>query len=185
MIMVETGPGRQNGGSKSAKKGVEEIGHDILPLHTSVRNLQARSAIMSGGLFVWLTLLLPFVLYVSTFLGLRLKKRSVRALPAQRAKKAAKNLVRQCRQGRDDANCLSLWIRDYFNDRFGLTLASLTPEDAADVLASKGVGPGTAQKLRAILIELENTVYTGQTRTEDRMNDEIPRLIKEIEREIR
>jgi len=184
MIMVKAGPGKQNGGSKSVKQGVEEIGHDILPLHTSVRNLQARSAIMSGGLFVWLTLLLPFVLYVSTFLGLRFKKRSVRALPAQRAKKAAKNLMRHCRQERDDANSLTLCIRDYFNDRFGLLLASLTPDDAANILISKGVGPGTAQKLRVILIELENNIYTGQTRKAGRMNNEIPRLIKEIEKEI-
>jgi len=122
---------------------------------------------------------------LSTFLGLRLKKRSVRAMPVYRAKRAAKDLIRQCRQGKEDANSLSLCIRDYFNDRFGLTLASLTPEDAADILASKGVGSGAGQKLRAILIELENTVYTGQTRGTGRMNDEIPRLIKEIEREIR
>jgi len=106
-------------------------------------------------------------------------------MPVHRAKRAAKNLIRQCRQGREDANSLSLCIRDYFNDRFGLTLASLTPQDAVDILTSKGVGPGTAQKLRAILIEFENTVYTGQIRGVGRMNDEIPRLIKEIEREIR
>ena len=185
MIMVEAGPGRQNGGSRSSKQGVEEIGHDILPLHTSVRSLQARSTIIYGGSFVWLTLLLPFLLYVSTFLGLRLKRRSVRALPAHRAKRAAKNLIRQCRQERDDADSLTLCIRDYFNDRFGLLLASMTPDDAADILISKGVSPGTAQKLRAILIELENTVYTGQTQDVGRMNNEIPRLIKEIEREIR
>ena len=185
MIMVETGPGKENGGSKSAKQGVKEIGHDILPLHTSLRNLEPRSSIMSGGLFLWLILLLPFVLYVSTFLGLQLKRRSVRAMPAHRAKRAAKNLIRQCRQGRGDANSLSLCVRDYFNDRFGLILASLTPDDAAKILTSKGVGPGTAQKLRALLIELENNIYTGQTRTAGRMNNEIPRRIKEIEREIR
>ena len=185
MIMVEAGSGKQNGANRLAKQGVKELGHDILPLHTSVRNLEARSSIMSGGLFLWLTLLLPFVLYLSTFLGLRLKRRSVRAIPVHRAKRAAKNLIRQCRQGRKDANSLTLCIRDYFNDRFGLTLASLTPEDAANVLASKGVDSGTAQKLRAILIELENTVYTGQIRGVGRMNDEIPRLIKQIEREIR
>lgn len=185
MIMVEAGPGRQNGANKSAKQEVKELGHDILPLHTSVRNLEARSLIMSEGLFLWLTLLLPFLLYVSTFLGLRLKKRSVRTMPVHRAKRAAKNLVRQCRQGREDANSLSLCIRDYFNDRFGLTLASLTPEDAAGILASKGVDSDTSQKLRAILIELENNIYTGQTRGVGRMNTEIPRLIKEIEREIR
>ena len=185
MIMVEAGPGRQNGGSKSAKQGVKEIGHDILPLHTSVRNLEVRSSIISEGLFLWLTLLLPFVLYVSTFLGLRLKRRSVRAMPAHRAKRAAKNLIRQCRQGRDDANSLSLCVRDYFNDRFGLILASLTPDDAANILTSKGVAPGATQKLRAILMELENNIYTGQIRTAGRINNEIPRLIKEIEREIR
>jgi len=185
MIMVEAGPDNQNGNSKSVKQGVEEIGHDILPLHTSIRNLEARSSIISGGLFLWLTLLLPFVLYVSTFLGLRLKRRSVRAMPAHKAKRAAKNLIRQCRQGRGDANNLSLCVRDYLNDRFGLILASLTPDDAANILTSKGVGPGTAQKLRAILIGLENNIYTGQTRTSGRINNEIPRLIKEIEREIR
>ncbi|MCJ7686363.1 MAG: BatD family protein [Desulfobacteraceae bacterium] len=185
MIMVEAGPGKQNGGSKPAKQGVKEIGHDILPLHTSARNLEARSSIIPEGLFLWLTLLLPFVLYVSTFLGLRLKRRSVRAMPAHRAKKAAKNLIRQCRQERDDANSLSLCVRDYFNDRFGLVLASLTPDDAANILTSKGVAPGTTQKLRAILMEIENNIYTGQTRKACRMNNEIPKLIKEIEREIR
>ena len=185
MIMVEAGPGKQNGGVRSSKQGVEEIGHDILPLHTSVRNLQARPAIMSRGLFLWLSLLLPFMLYVSTFLGLRLKRRSVRALPAHRAKRAAKNLIRQCRQERHDADSLSLCIRGYFNDRFSLALASLTPDDAADILISKGAGPGTVQKLRGILMELEDSIYTGQSRKAGRMNHEIPRLIKEIEREIR
>ena len=106
-------------------------------------------------------------------------------MPAHRAKRAAKNLIRQCRQGREDADSLSRSIRDYFNDRFGLTLASLTPEDAADILASKGVDSGTVQKLRTILIELENNIYTGQTRGVGRMSSEIPGLIREIEGEIR
>ena len=109
----------------------------------------------------------------------------MQTMPAQRAKRAAKNLIRQCRQERGDADSLNLAVRDYFNNRFGLALASLTPDDAAGILISKGVTSETAEKLSQILIEIENTIYTGTDQRPVRMGEEIPGIVKEIEREMR
>lgn len=185
MIMVEAGEERQDGGHGPEKKEIREVGHDILPLHTSVRNLGTQS-LPRSNLFLWTVLFLPVFVYVSTFLGLRLRKRSLQTLPAQRAKRAARNLIRECRQSEgNDAERLNLGIRDYFNDRFGLALASLTPEDAVGILESRGVSPETAGRLRDILQRMENAIYAGRGRGWDSFSREIPGVVREIEREIR
>ena len=186
MIMVEAGEDRHDGAHRPEKQEIREVGHDILPLHTSVRDIGTRSWARNRGLFLWAVLLLPVFVYVSTFLGLRLQKRSLQTLPAQRAKRAARHLIRQCRQYEgNDAERLSLLVRDYFNDRFGLALASLTPEDAAEILASKGVAPETAGRLRDVLQTIENAIYAGKGQGADSFGQEIPGIVREIEREIR
>ena len=185
MIMVEAGTGTQKGADRPAKQEIKEIGHDILPLHASVREFGTGSRARTGGPFLWITLFLPVLLYLSTFLGLRLKRRSVKTLPAQRARRAAKDLIRHCRQERGDANSLNLAVRDYFNNRFGLALASLTPEDATEILTAKGVTLKTAQKLKQILIEVEDTIYTGTDKRSVSMGEEIPGIVRKIEKEIR
>jgi hypothetical protein len=186
MIMVEAGGDRQNGAHRPEKQEIREVGHDILPLHTSVRDMGTRSWARNRGLFLWAVLLLPVFVYVSTFVGLRLKKRSIQTLPAQRAKRAARRLIRQCRQvGDDDAKRLSVAVREYVNNRFGLNLASLTPEDAIGILTSKGVSPETAGKLRDALQDMEDAIYAGKGRGPVRAGDKIPAVVREIEREIR
>ncbi|MBW2047675.1 MAG: protein BatD [Deltaproteobacteria bacterium] len=185
MIMVEAETGRQGGADRPGKQGVEVLGHDILPLHTSVRDLWAGTPVLSRGPILALILLLPPLFYLSTFLGLRLKRRSVRVLPAQRAKRAAANLIRHCRRGEEDPDGLILAIRDYFNDRFGLALASITPDEAARILLSEGVDGDLANRLRQVLTGLENRIYTGQTMGTGGLTRDLPGIIKEIERGIR
>jgi hypothetical protein len=186
MIMVEAGKERQNGAHRPEKQEIREIGHDILPLHTSFRDLGTRPWTRNRGLFLWAVLLLPGCVYVSTFVGWRLKKRSIQTLPAQRARRAARHLVRQCRQcGDEDVKSLSTAVREYVNNRFGLNLASLTSEDAIGILTSKGVSPETAGRLRDALHTMEDAIYAGKGRTPARIGDTIPTIVREIEREIR
>ena len=186
MIMVEAGEKRQNGAEQHEKEKIREVGHDILPLHASVRDMAPGSWSKNGGVFIWAALLLPVFVYMSTFVGLRLRKRSVQTLPAQRARRAARYLIGQCRQSPDDdVERLNTAVREYVNDRFGLSLASLTPEDAVNILTSKGVSPETARKLQNALQIMEDTIYAGKDRVPVRMGDTIPAIIREIEREIR
>jgi hypothetical protein len=78
-----------------------------------------------------------------------------------------------------------LSIRDYLNDRFGLSLGSLTPDEASEILQSKGVSLDTAQELRTFLQRVEDAIYTGKGHESGDMGESIPRLVKAIEKESR
>jgi hypothetical protein len=114
--------------TKPAKQEVKEIGHDILPIYTSVSGLKddgwfSSKAINSGSLLCWIILLAPALLYGFAFLGLRLSRKSEQAVYAQRAKKAAQVFLRECRRDEKDADGMIIAVRDYINDRFQLTSA--------------------------------------------------------------
>jgi hypothetical protein len=186
MIMVKAEGEKEEGTQRLEKEEIREIGHDILPLHASFKDLETRSWARNGGLFLWALLLLPPFVYASTFVGWRVNQRSLQILPAQRAKRAARHLIRECRHcGGTDPERLSRMVRDYFNDRFGLTLASLTPEDAAGILTSKGVREETAASLRDAMRRIENAIYAGKGQVAHGIGQEIPGIVREIEREIR
>lgn len=166
------------------KKEVKELGHDILPLHSSVKGLSTGSRFRARALWFWLILLAPCLLYGLTYWGLTFRKKSARYLPAVKARKAAKSLARHCRKGGLSSSALISLIRDYLNDRFGLSLGSLTSQEAAEILISAGVSSETAETLRNLLQKLEDAVYTGKG---DRSSDicvEIPGLIRRCEREM-
>jgi hypothetical protein len=63
-------------------------------------------------------------------------------------------------------------------------LGSLTPDEAADILNSKGVRPETGDKLRTILREPENAIYTGKGAEPWEAGQDLPKLVKQIEKEI-
>jgi hypothetical protein len=186
MIMVKAEGEKEAGARRLEKEEIREIGHDILPLHASFKDLEARSWSRNGGLFLWVLLLLPPFVYASTFVGWRVKQRSLQTLPAQRAKRAARRLTRECRHGGGtDPERLSRIVRDYVNDRFGLDLASLTSEDAAGILTSQGVREETAGRLRDAMQGVEDAIYAGKGQAAHGIGQEIPEIVREIEREIR
>ncbi|MDY6970788.1 MAG: BatD family protein [Thermodesulfobacteriota bacterium] len=167
------------------KLAVEELGHDILPVHDSIKDLGAGSIVMTGGVFFWTILIAPFFAYFSTFLGLKLGKRSNDSMAALRARKASRNLTRCCRQKDLSSADLASAITVYFNDRFGLFLGALTPKEAFDILRSRGINKKKAQEFQQVVQEIEDAVYTGRGNEQCSTARGIPRLIKLIEKEIR
>ena len=167
------------------KQAIKELGRDILPIHTSIKDRSTGFHVRPGGQISWLILAAPLFVYLMTFWGLRFRKKSEMSGAAVRAKKAARNLILQCRKGGLSSSALTLSIRDYLNDRFGLSLGSLTPNEAIEILRSHGVGVGTAEKLQSILKRLEDVIYTGKGHEPCGMGEDISRLIKQIEKEIR
>lgn len=176
----------KNEGSKNREKEeVKEIGSDILPVHTSMDMLKRGDSPQTLGMVSWGAVLLPCFIYLGVFAGLRFQKRNERSLAALKAKKAAGRFVRQYRKNTNMPGDLSLAIRNYLNERFNLTLGSLTPEEAGRILKSKGVKYDTAQKLYVIVEMLENAIYKGEGNVPCKMDEDIPGLIRQIEREIR
>ena len=170
------GPGKQE---------VKELGHDILPVHTSIKSLHSGTRSGIGGLVFWLILIIPLFVYTATFLIQKFHRKTTVSVAAARARKAAKALTQQCRKGELSSNDLTSSIRRYLNERFDLSLGSLTPDEAADIMVSRGVNATTAERLRTALQELEDAIYTGKGQETCDMGGDIPKLIKQIEKEIR
>jgi len=169
----------------SGKKAVEELGRDILPVHASAKDLAAGYRIRPGEGLFWLILLAPPFLCGLTFWGLKFREKSDQSIAATKAKKAAKNLIQKCRQGRMSSSELALSVRDFLNERFDLALGSLTPEEGAAILTSKGVNLETAERFRSLLQCLEDAVYTGKGHEWCERAEEVSKVIKQIQKEIR
>ena len=172
-----------------SKQTVKEIGHDILPIYTAVSGIKGDSWLKTdeigyGNPFVWIILLGPFLIYVSILLGLRAQKKSEAAIGIQRARKAAGVFLKACRHEEKDANGMTMAIRDYINDRFQLSLGSLTPADVPGLLMTKGVREHTAVRLQEVLAQLEGRIYTGRESACGPAHQDILEIIKQIEKEI-
>jgi hypothetical protein len=116
---------------------------------------------------------------------MRLKRRSASTAVATKAKKAAKSLAKKCHKGKLEPHVFSLAIRDYFNDRFDLSLGALTADEAGDLLTRKGVSLKTANRLREVLRKLEDAVYMGYGDDYCDLGEDMSALIKNIEKELR
>ena len=189
--LVTTPPGEKSKETAPfAKQEVKEIGHDILPIHTSTSGLKSDGwfspkTMGPGNPLCWAILVVPFLFYAMVFLGLRLNRKSDQTLYAQRARKAAHVFLKECRGDKKDANGLMIAVRDYMNDRFQLSLGALTPADVSKLLMEKGVSPDTARSLRDVLGDLEGRIYTGGEASCGSASRKILEIIKQIEKELR
>ncbi len=177
--------GKENATRGPVKLEIKALGHDILPAHTSMSDLTAGRRNRIECLVFWIILAGPFVVYVAVFSGIRFRRKSAQTLAATKAKKAAKTLVKQCRLGGLPSSAFAQAIQEYLNDRFALSLGSLTPEEAEGILTSRGVSRKTAARLKDAMQRLENAIYTGKGHTACDTGKDLPRLIKDIEKEIR
>jgi hypothetical protein len=167
------------------KEEVKAIGHDILPIRTSVRELDKGREILVTGLAFWgLLLAPPFMVGLVICVKKRQKKAdSDRAII--RARKAVKIFIRSCRKGEPSSVDLVHAVRNYLNDRLGLTLGTLTPKEAYTILTTRGVSSGISRQLRDALQLLENAIYTGRERDVGHLYQQMTAIIKRIDKEIR
>ena len=177
-------PGRQAG---TVKQEVKELGHDILPVHTSLKNLGSDPSRQPGGLFALIILAAPLLAYAVVFVVLRVQHKALQSNGAGRARKAAKKFSKRLQREEFDLMEFGAAFREYLNERFTLSLGVLTPLEAARVLEDQGVGPETIARIKELLLRVEDEMYSG--RQEGRLFSEqdlreIPRLIGQIEKDV-
>ncbi len=176
--------------SKESDKGpvkqkIKELGKDILPIHTAIKDLSVpHRAVMNGWVF-WLALLGPFSVYMMTFFTLKLRKRSPELLTQSRSRKASKELMKQCQK--DGLRCHQLIdaVKDYLNHRFNLSIGVLTAEEAVRVLRMQGIKAENAERMGALVGEIEDAVYSGKGQERTDLGKEVSDFVKAIEKEIR
>ncbi|MFH1491631.1 MAG: BatD family protein [Pseudomonadota bacterium] len=179
----QEGPARRQ--VKPAKEAVKELGRDILPVHTSVKELAVSHRLRAGSASVWMILLVPVFIYAAVLGFVWFRRKSVQALAAAGARTASRNLLKTLRRGPLSAKVGIRAVKDYLNDRFGLSLGAVTSEEAAGILTSKHVTPGTVDGFRAVIRHFEDAVYTGKGDEICTTGEDLPKLIRQIEKEIR
>lgn len=180
----QSSPGAGKTAKSPIKKEIQQIGEDILPIHTSANALSVPYRTLSTGWCFRLVLIGPLLIYLMLLGGLKLRNQSPERMALSKSRNAFKTLTKRCRQ--DQPCCADLIdvFKNYLNDRFGLSIGALTADDAARLLQDKGVEPETAKKMRSLIRRLENAVYAGEDlQNTDAANDLIE-LVKTLEKEI-
>ncbi len=185
VAVFHSSPGAGKTAESPIKKEIQQIGKDILPIHTSADNLSAPYRTLSTGWRFQLALIGPLLIYMMLLGSLKLRNQSPERLALSKSRNAFKALTKRCRQ--DQPGCADLIdvFKNYLNDRLSLSIGTLTADDAAGFLQKQGADPETAGKMCLLIQRLENAVYAGEDlKNTDAANDLIE-LVKALEKEIR
>lgn len=169
---------------KSAKKEIQQLGMDILPIHTSAGDLSVPYRMLFTGWLYWFVLFGPPVIYLMLLGGMKIRNRSPERMVHSRSRNAFRNLSKRCRQDLSGGADLIEAFRDYLNERFNLAIGTLTAAETEKILLSNGADSDTAIAMRSLIERLENAVYAGDdAQPADAVNDLLG-FIKTLEKEI-
>lgn len=164
------------------KAGVEEVGRDILPVHTGAEALESGFESMPGPVVLWAIVLGPPLALIG---GWALKRRMapsrVRA-ETLRSQGALKAFLKECSPGRSTAEELLGAARGYFNASFGSSLGTLTPGEAGEILDRAGVDRAARDRCVSLLEELTGRVFTGRGTEVFEGAEEFAGLMRDIDR---
>ncbi len=169
--------------SRAEKHLVEELGKDVLPIHSSITDLSSASGLSIPAWLSWLLILLPALVYAGFAGSFRISKKSPEQLAQAKSGKAASLFVKRCGAENASASTNSDALKDYINSRFHMELGHLTPHDAVTILKTRGCTEETVKQMEAVLLKLENIIYTGKGDAAFDPGVDLIKLVNRIEKE--
>ncbi len=185
MTPFQATPGVGKPAEGSAKQEVRQVGTDILPIHTQIGNLSVPWRYLATGWRLWLVLFGPLLVYLALLGGVKVYNRSPEHVLQFRSRNAYRLLQKRCRRLPPGDTDLIDAFTEYLNDRFGLSIAVLTADDAMRALREQGVGADTAERIRVIIQRLEQAVYAGEDPGDADAAGDLVKLVERVEKEIR
>ncbi len=167
------------------KREVEEVGRDILPVHTDLDTLRFSNGTMPDPAVLWLLIVVPPFLYLGGYGAKRWMNPSRKYEEQAKSKGALRHFMRQCSSEQVAAEDLLSASREYFNRRFGSSLGTLTPEEAGAILERQGVAADAKAGCVSLLNELTQRVYTGRGNSPFERKSELVSLMRDIDRPAR
>ncbi len=168
----------------TVQKEIQQLGQDILPIHTDAMELSVRFRSLSNGWKFWLALLGPLFVYLILLGILKVQRLSPERLAQSRSKRAYRALKKRCQTDQTSHAERINDIKDYLNHRFGLSIGMLTADDAERILLNKGLDAETAAGMRSLLQRFETAVYAGNAFDGAAATGDLLDLVKGIEKEI-
>jgi hypothetical protein len=177
-------PENSNTAEGTVNKEIQQLGEDILPIHTDAVDLTVPFRWLATGWVFWLALAGPLCLYLMLLGTLRVQRLSPERLAQSRAKKAFSALRRRCQKKPIGYADLISAFTDYLNDRCGLTIGTLTADDAERILVNHGINAETAKEMHSLIQQFETAVYAGNTFNDAAAAGKLLALVKIIEKDI-
>jgi superfamily II helicase len=123
-------------------------------------------------------------MYLMLMGALRVQRLSPERLAQSRTKKAFSTLKRHCRKDQSSYEDLINAFKDYLNDRCGLSIGTLTADDAERILRDQGVNAETAKNMHSLVQQFETAVYAGNNFNDAEATGNLLDLVKIIEKDI-
>ena len=150
-----------NTGGRTNNKEIQQLGEDILPIHTDAVDLSVPFRFLSRGWVFWFVLVGPLFIYLMLLGALRVQRLSPERLAQSISKKAFSTLKKRCQKDQISYEDLINAFKDYLNDRCSLSIGTLTADDAEKILRDQGVDVDTAKSMRSLVQRFETAVYAG------------------------
>jgi len=177
-------PGSGNTTDGTIKKEIQQLGQDILPIHTDSMDLSVPFRSLSRGWLLWLMLVGPLSIYLVFLIGLRIQHLSPERLAQARSKKAFRSLKKRCQKDPTSYEDLINAFKEYLNDRCGLAIGTLTADDTERILRDQGVNTETAKSMHVLVQRFETALYAGNNFNDTEATDNLLGLVKRLEKEI-
>ena len=177
-------PGISNTTDGTIKKEIQQLGQDILPIHTNSMNLSVPFRSLSRGWIFWLMLVGPLSMYLVLLIGLRMQRLSPERLAQARSKKAFSALKKRCQKEQTSYEDLINAFKEYLNDRCGLSIGTLTADDTERILQDQGVNAETAKNMHSLVQRFETALYAGNNFNDTEATGDLLNLVKRLEKEI-
>ena len=182
--VLNTLSGSHDAPEETLKKEIQQLGEDILPIHTDNGDLTVPFRSIATGWVFWLALAGPLCMYLMLLASLRVQRLSPERLAQSRAKKAFGVLRRRCQKEPIAYADLISAFKDYLNDRCGLSMGTLTADDAERILGDQGINAETAKDMHSLIQQFEAAVYAGKIFNDAEAVGKLLRLVKLIEKDI-
>jgi hypothetical protein len=177
-------PDTSNTSNGTVKKEIQQLGQDILPIHTDSMNLSVPFRPLSRGWVFWLILAGPLSMYLALLVALRMQRLSPERLAQSRSKKAFSALKKRCQKDQTSYEDLINAFKGYLNDRCGLTIGTLTADDTKRILQDQGVSAETAKSMHSLVQRFETALYAGNNFNDAEATGDLLGLVKRLEKEI-
>lgn len=177
-------PGNNDTAEETIKKEIQQLGKDILPIHTDAVDLTVPFRSLARGWVFWSALVGPLCIYLILLGSLNIKRLSPERLAQSSAKKAFSVLRKRCQKGPMGYADLITAFKDYLNDRCGLSMGTLTADDAERILKDQDVNAETAKDMHALIQQFETAVYAGNKFNDAGAVGKLLGLVKIIEKDI-
>jgi len=177
-------PGTTSTTDGTIKKEIQQLGQDILPIHTDAMNLGVPFRFLSRGWIFWLMLAGPLSMYLVLLVGLRMQRLSPARLAQARSKKAYGVLKKLCQKDPTRYEDLINALKEYLNDRCGLSIGTLTADDTERILQDQGVNAETARSMHSLVQRFETALYAGNNVKDAKATGDLLGLVKRLEKEI-